>query len=248
MLIAGGLGLEPSMECTRYAVVSQACDLLHHNLTTDGEPFVELLPLRDAVTPEGNFRNLKNPRRLQFELLHTSRGSVLHEANIHELIRCRREKLAMVRPSAEWSITGPEITMLKEWLSRRHRRPALPDAFNNGITRTDRKDRKFRQLAAELIDTVDDIYIRLDPEGELDDSQDGNYAVELLFAVRKIEDEEWWNTHTVAEELVCLLAGVDVVDERSLEFRVEYSDRITLGELKDYKLWDFDRVSYAGME
>src|SRR5438034_1115805 len=65
-------------------VTSQDCDILHDNLSA--EPWVELIAITVAEKEDGNFLNLRNPRRLQL-YLNLNGERRLMEATIHD--RCR---------------------------------------------------------------------------------------------------------------------------------------------------------------
>jgi len=227
-------------DASRFLVVSQPCDLVCPNFTHIGEPYVMLLPLSPEPTPDGNLRNLKNPRRLQLEVSHRALGAVLHEANVHELSKAAREHLAGLHPSAEWSISKENLRLVTDWLARRFTRSALPDAFNEGLARM---EKRIRSQLLKVVEDVDQVYIRLNPEGE-PTAEEPLYAVELIVAVRQIDGME--RARAASSQLVDLLkTAVPIIDTRAVESRVEFLDRLSLSDVNEYKIWDFERLSHG---
>ena len=212
-------------------VVSQSCDLVHHDLTS--EPWCETLRLKCIPQSNGIFEYGRNARRLH---LNTRLSDTEHacEAFAHDRFVLPRVQLCEQPPLANHFLDDP--TLLADWFGRRYSRPALPDSFNRRI-------KSQIKLLTPLLKAhhvlFRDFYLRLSTTRELPD--DEIYKLKLLLVPEADVDSK--SVQEVTSELQKILSfaspKLDIVDVTILT-----DDKVTLRLLADYIPWDiFDYLT-----
>jgi hypothetical protein len=181
------------------------------HLDESAEPFAEIIlghSIEGALSPSeiGGLTHGKNPRRLCLELLSHPSGEEWFEFRPYDLHRVARERLAELDPDAERFLPEHQVRILSAWLAARFSRTALPDTFNDKLKPL---QKKLNRLYKRLSPSVSAIYIRLQPEGEVEADQ--RYAANLLLAVPESQAADLAEVAEQAGRLANLLreAGID---------------------------------------
>jgi hypothetical protein len=237
--IASLLSLEPLADDDAVIVISQSCDLVHHDF--GHEPFAEiLLAHRLSESPDGNFRYLRNPRYLHFYLQIDSQ-KVAYKAWIWDRYRLPRQQLAVWPPDERRSLfSQAEHDLLISWLVARYERTALPDELQRrlGKIRDDLKKlvKKLDDVSAVFLEcsdqelNADDVYqLRIKlvmPKDYYDQSERRNKIQQLIMKLTQAFDK---------------CSGVQLEEEPELLSELEFS----LHDARTLRRWnDFDYVSY----
>lgn len=228
-------------EDARLIVISQICDLLHDNL--EAEPFAEVLVAIPLVGgPDGNYLNCRNPRRLHIPVIDTGAMSYM-SARRMDVYPIPRQLLNELNPDPHRKLEDKVITTLAHWLAMRYFRAALPDNFEARLRRNGAREGIRKTLKAVTGD-VEAIYIGLAPYAEIADDQP--YSV-VIFAVMEVEHfqnvERKKRSAEALEALVTALSNCDGIDVADYELIPE--NEMTLDDVKDLVLWNFDDLSYA---
>ena len=162
-------------------VVSQSCDLVHHDL--ESEPFAEIVIGRPVGSANGNLTDGKNPRRLHLRIRSISAEQVV-EIVPADHYRIDREQLVRIMPDGQKVLSDRERRTLANWLAGRYQREALPTAFNQRIARSQKKrDKIYRRLSKR----VSALLVKLTPNKELPDHEP--YHI-LLLALVPADDHD----------------------------------------------------------
>lgn len=167
-------------DATIVILVSQSCDIANNKIKE--EPFVEALVCNIINKLDGNFTNNKNPRKHHTQLLRkTSDSEVLSPLFIESLafrkIQIPKPFFVNKTPDEDTRIEEEQLNHLKNWLSARYTRPALPTEFNNRVDAIDEKDKR-KQKAKKLNKHLSGLYVEIEPDSEIRD--DENYSINLL--------------------------------------------------------------------
>jgi hypothetical protein len=112
------------------AVISHDCDLA---ATPAKEPNVEVILGRLIDSPDGNFAHAKNARKLHIPFINENRKQQWIELIATEKSAVGKTELAAFVPRTDLSLDRAGHSTLQQWLARRYRRAAFPDAFENRL-------------------------------------------------------------------------------------------------------------------
>ena len=229
---------EPDDACI---VVTQSCDLLHHNIQQ--EPYVELLLARPLTgPPDSRLRNRRNPRRRHFDL--SVRGQrVGYEAQAwRRCYRLPRTVLARYQPDPERCVPDElSLRLLLEWVAGRYTRSALPSVFQH---RLEPVQKKLRKWVANLTE-ASLLFIALSSEDELHEAE--TYRVAVILVLPEDEYAQMAKREAMEqllEDLRKLLKqcpGIEWNDDSQVQSEAE----ISLADLRSLLRWEeLDYVSY----
>ena len=175
-------------------VVSHDCDIANDVLEL--EPNIELMPVFQIETPDGNKKGGKNPRELHLCLV----GLDGNEMGWYSLTASSRLVVAKRELSPDGPISGwvdPEqLHELQDWLAARFRRHALPDTLMSRLSGSIKDlERRLRKKGREIIG----IWLGYEPREELDVDEPYEIDLYVVFSV-EIEDAE-----SVAQDLIARL-------------------------------------------
>lgn len=219
-------------------VITQTCDLLKCDL--DKEPYVEVIPLKILGTalPSGNNAHGKNPRRLEISVdFNGTINTCALEANKRFFVR--HELLSEIKPFVHIH-DAATVECLRYWIIARYNRAAFPDTFNNRVSGADLK--KLIKLFNNL-ELITGIYLKLDPMDEL--PKDRNYYLEiiLLMGHKNFSDPVIHQKYTAyctdIQSIIKNFQGVDLDRVQLVSKSI-----ITLNEYDEYKLWDYNYLSF----
>ncbi|MGA3696362.1 hypothetical protein ACPAVH_10870 [Enterobacteriaceae bacterium TYF_5] len=130
------------------------------------EPWVNVLIAKKIDTPNKQFQNNRNERKLHFFVMNDG-NSEAFEVNASSIIQFERNKLLELSKNIHYQIENDSSFSLKHWLAERFRRDVWPDAFNNSIKSAEKRLKKFYD---RWNDYLSGIYLKLDtweekPEG-----------------------------------------------------------------------------------
>jgi hypothetical protein len=239
---ARGLGAQvPILGAEDFAcVITQDCDVLHHSF--DDEPIAEALIIRhvDASSRNGNYWHGKNPRRIQFEL-EVGGNLRLYEAKAPEKITLDRRLLLRFQPADSPMVTAVVIRDLVHWVTKRYRRAAFPDAFNERVGPAAARIVKAIRKGNEFITGL---FIRVQPTEEI--PPDTSYQV-VLFATMLLKDpdsiEQEQEAIQAFSEIVAAMAKCKGIE--LLEAELVPEDQFTIADLREYPRWDYAYLSLA---
>lgn len=216
-------------------VITQTCDLVND---VEKEPFFEVMVVRPIdSSPAPEFQHGKNSRRLEVAL--DIEGVVRNcGVSIHERFFVRHEILADLHP-VETIRNETTKALLTKWLTSRYNRAAFPDAFDR---RWKARKKQIEALMKQLY-LVKDVYIRLDPFGELGD--DSEYGVEicLLMDAKNYDEASVYDQYdALRKQLEDQLARCKGLDVRAVD--LVSTAGFTIQELQQYVRWDYSQMSF----
>jgi len=182
--------LEPQQELpdgARLLVISNSCDLVH-----DGPDFprAEVLEVRTVPVSDPQLLKIGSPRAIQFGTsVAPNSAIVVWEAQVSRRHYFQRKHLATLLPDKTISMRTPQdgpsgrplsADRLARWLGRQYDRPVLPSEFNR---RRFPNRGKIRDCVRKLVKLgAEELYFRLDPEGEVDPKEVYDLQVLAVFA------------------------------------------------------------------
>lgn len=207
-------------------VITQDCDIVHTK--TEDEPFVEFI-IGDP-TSDKSCKNGKNPRKL-----HLENNEKTFEFIVHNRFFVKKEKLSDYKftDSNELGIlTAENKKILKKWLGNRYIRAAFPDEFNKRLSKTNINK---KLLDKTISSKVSHIFFEVE-DRELSEKE--TYTLNVMVVVdasdsEKIQIEEAYD-HCFAD-----IKGIESF------VRVVTEDEVTLKDLRNYKRWDKDSISFS---
>jgi len=228
-----------SIDETVVILVSQSCDIANNNNAE--EPYVEVLVCKTINGPNGNFTHNKNPRKIHTELLRrTSDSNVLSS----QFIECMAFKKVLVpkaffvgkTPDDDTRIEEEQLNHLKNWLSARYTRPALPTEFNNRVDAIDKKDKR-KKKAKKLNKHLSGLYVEITPNSEIEENE--NYSVNLLGLLSPAFNGEIEEPKASVEEIADIfkLAGMDASSA------VLKEDQVSIATFRRFKRLYYDDLS-----
>lgn len=221
-------------------VVTQTCDLVSD---VKKEPYFEVICLRPLDRPpSGDHLHGKNSRRLELTLDIPGIPQNYWFIQAYERFFVRHEILKDISPIFK---IDDDITrnLLIDWITKRYNRTAFPEAFEQRW-----KERK-KQIEGIIrqFELVQDIYIRMEPFGEIDAVEEYKVEIILLMDADDFDNPETHKEYSVLcrqlEDHFNSCAGIDieVINLRS-------NADISIKEIQSYKRWDFDYFSYRDPE
>jgi len=230
-------GLEPPGQGSLAVVASHDCDVVSRSFATESK--VELLWALPVENEDGTFSRARNPRRLHL-LARGAAGSLALEFKAEHRFAFTRRVLLDSVPRTDLQLDSVARAILATWLSRRFKRTALPDSFNDRLRALEWKLRKALKRSAT---NIENLYIALDRE-EL--PADQPYRV-ILRAVMRADDFGEPERRVVAQECLDELVGIlgksqgILVEQADLDTEAEF----TLDDERQMLRWDFDWMSLA---
>lgn len=229
-----GRGLLPAQSDDGvWCVLTQDCDLVHHDLP--GEPKVEVVFARHVDQPNKGYTWSKNARELHLRDETLAQSMAFHTRDRETIPRWL---LGDFKPN-ERSLHIDSIKLLVRWVSRKYYRAAFPRAFNDRIgKKTDDKIKKLLQKSPGHFHEIH-IQIRLD---ELPDDQDYNAIILCIAADDALEtDKAYEETIELGGKFRALLQACDGINV--VECEVKSRDEVTLEDLDPMQRWDFDSIT-----
>jgi len=213
-------------------VVTQDCDIVHEKTE---EPFVEFII--GNTTEDKSCKNGKNPRKL-----HLVNNEQIVEFIIHNRFFVKKESLLEFKFSNDlFELNSDNKKILKKWLGNRYTRAAFPDEFNNRLRRSKISklvDKVFSSKVSHIFFEVEDVELSPDESYEL------NVLIVLDFdsIYKENPDLDEEKTKDEYEKKFTEAFETDGID---LFLQVVSEDDVTLKDLKKYKRWNMDSVSYS---
>ena len=214
-----------------WVLLTQDCDLVHHDLAS--EPMAEVVFGKEVDKPNKGYTWSKNARELH---LHDE----LLERSLAFQTRYRRtiSRYQLCEFTTVDRLAVANIALLTRWVSRKYFRAAFPDAFNKRVRS---QEKKIRKLLERSPGEFQEIHINVSTE-ELPDDQTYNVIVLCIAAEDTAEDDQdYMATETLGDEfgkLLSLCPGINVV-----ACEVRYRSEVTLDELDPMQRWDFDSIT-----
>ena len=202
-------------------VITQDCDIAHTN--TDDEPFIEFL-LGNATT-DRSCKNGKSPRKLH--LINNDKCLEFCIYNRFFVKKTDIEDFDFLESNVQLSQDNKNI--LKKWLGSRYTRASFPDAFNN------RMSKAFNIADKSISSKVSHIFFHVSDK-ELPSTE--SYKLNALIVV-DTDDEDLKNEIEKKYSDAFDVEGID------LYLSVVTESEVTLNDIKQYKRWSHDSVSYS---
>ena len=198
-------------------VVSQSCDLTQADIAA--EPYAEVIVGHWSHTRSGDLLYGKHPRRLHLPV-QGHEGEETISLLPWQRLRCPRERLAEWEPDPERYLLRADLQVLTTWLAQRYVRGALPNTFNDLLTR---KRKTWEKLRKRLSGHVSGLFVELSPSGELGEGD--HYSVNLLALVPVAQKETLEEAQETVRRLGDLMQelGMDVQASARCEDEVSYA-------------------------
>ncbi len=201
---APALGLDSNAD-DLWVVITQSCDLVHDPL--EDEPWVEIVRASRVGASDGNFEDLKNPRRLH--LTDTKYGTLELRTKDRRLIN--RERLRGLAPDGVLEPTP--LRTLQTFMARRYNRAAFASEFNRRRDGTVRHQGEDNQTMKKRVRKVETAFKKL------------NQNLHMILVTDGVLEEElqpWTDDAALQEPYKFALVGVfdatkEGVNERDLE-------------------------------
>ncbi|MFT2719899.1 hypothetical protein ACMT4L_07835 [Deinococcus sp. A31D244] len=235
LVTAGALPELIIQEQLRCMVITQDCDLVHHNF--EAEPWCEVLLLRSIEEADGNFMWAKSGR-----MLHMSVPTVgEYECSIHDRHRIPRWYLVGHAPDTSMTLDPRTLNLLRQWLARRYARVALPDEFNRRVGSMQKKVMKALEKVGE---DIQEVYLNTQFR-EL--QADEEYLITLIGTM---EDEVYEDTVKQAAVDAALSKAAGLLEKchgvKAVDYEVRAREDVSLSEIDHLRRWDYlDPVSLS---
>ncbi|XZE55769.1 hypothetical protein SH139x_001795 [Planctomycetaceae bacterium SH139] len=220
---------EPGVWC----VLTQDCDLVHHDLS--GEPKVEVVFARHVDKPNKGYTWSKNAREL-----HLRDDSLVQSFAFRTRDRktIPRSQFCKFAPS-EQTLESGNVKLLVRWVSRKYYRAAFPNAFNERIGR--KTDGEIKKLLQKDPGHFHEIHIQVTAK-ELPDDQDYNAIILCIAADEAAADDDLFDaTIELGKKFRALLQSCDGINVSECE--VKFRSETTLEDLEPMQRWDFDSIT-----
>lgn len=214
-------------------VVTQDCDIVHDE--TEEEPFVEFII--GNTTEDKSYKNGKNPRKL-----HLVNNEQTIEFIVHNRFFVKKELLLGFKFSdGLFDLNSDNKKILKKWLGNRYTRAAFPDEFNNRLRKSKISklvDKGFSSKVSHIFFEVEDVELSPDESYEL------NVLIVLDFDSMYRENPDLDEDKT-KDEYEKKFTEAFKTDGIELFLQCLSEDDVTLTDLKKYKRWNMDSISYS---
>ena len=214
-------------------VVSQSCDLVHHDLSN--EPHAVFLLLKKINSVESEYSHGRNPRLIHFPALD---GSAF-DAWAWNQVTIPREELVKHPIGNHLKVDARELRHILDWLAKRFTRVAFPDAFNEALRV---KSNNIRTLLKKKHSLFSEILLRINPFEEIDNGVHYELACYLLMPSALYDDAaKLKDARETASKLERLFedCGIEV-----LECSTVSDAELTYAELQELVRWDFDHLTH----
>jgi hypothetical protein len=216
-----------------WCVLTQDCDLVHHDLS--GEPKVEVVFARHVDEPDKGYTWSKNARELHLRDDTLAQSLAFHTRDRETIPRWL---FCDFLPS-EKSLDSDSIKLLARWVSRKYYRAAFPNTFNNRIGK--KTEDKIKKLLQKSPGHFREIHIQITLD-EFPDNQDYNTIILCIAADDALESDEAYDATTeLAKKFRALLQACDGINV--VECEVKSRAEVTLEELDSMQRWDFDSIT-----
>lgn len=216
-------------------VITQDCDLVHHNF--EAEPWCEVLLLRSIEQADGNFMWAKSGR-----MLHMSVPTVgEYECSIHDRLRIPRSHLVKYAPDTSMTLDTRTLNLLRQWLARRYARVALPDEFNRRVGSVQKKVMKALEKVGE---DLEEVYLNTQFQ-EL--PADEEYLITLIGTMQDETYEDTVKQGAVDAALARAAALLETCPGvKAFDYEVRARKDVSLSEIDHLRRWDYlDPVSLS---
>jgi len=231
LVAKGSLPAQPGDDI--WCVLTQDCDLVHHDLS--GEPKVEVVFARHVDEPDKGYTWSKNARELHLRDDTLAQSLAFHTRDRETIPRWL---FCDIVPS-EKSLDSDSIKLLARWVSRKYYRAAFPSAFNNRIEK--KTEDKIKKLLQKSPGHFHEIHIQITLD-ELPDDQDYNAIILCIAADDALEsDKAYEATIELAKKFRALLQACDGINV--VECEVKSRAEVTLEDLDPMQRWDFDSIT-----
>jgi len=218
-----------------FLVITQTCDLLHHDL--DVEPYFEVLRLTiNESEPSQDYIGGKNSRMIHFQDDLNGKISTL-TAKPFERFIVDRELLPKLSPNG--SISDENRRVINSWITKRYNRTAFPDSYDL------RWKKRFKPIEKVIkrLKLVKDIYISIIPFEEIDDSDEYRIEIVLLMGHDDFNDPDTYAEYSkYLEQLEAQFSKCEGLDLEVIELRPDTD--MTVSELESMRRWDYSYLSY----
>ena len=205
-------------------VITQDCDIVHQK--QEEEPFVEFII--GNLTQDKSCKNGKNPRKL-----HLENDEQLFEFNIHNRFFVKKVLLSGFDfPDVLYKLTNDNKKILKKWLGNRYTRAAFPDEFNKRLFNT----RISKFIEKSISAKVSHIFFEVE-DRELQNNE--IYELNIMVVVDTENNNEKEKIEDAYAEFFDAIEGINNT------LRVVTENEITLKDLRNYKRWDKDSISFS---
>ena len=214
-------------------VVSQSCDLVHHDLGK--EPSAVVLLLKSIESGSLELMHGRNPRLLH---LATCDGQWF-EAWAWNQTSIPRDALASKNASREMKLDPSVLRCVLDWLAKRFTRIAFPDNFNDTLNP---KSNAIGKLLKKNHQHFSEILLNISPFDELETGQRYELACYLLMERERHDDPAALaQARAIAAKLEKLFVdcGIDVLACSAVSEGV-----LTVAEFNELLSWDFDHLTY----
>lgn len=214
-------------------VVSQSCDLVHHDIAN--EPHAVFLLLKQIDSVESEYSHGRNPRIIHFPTLDESS----FEAWAWNQVTIPREELVKHPLDGHLLVDARELRYILDWLAKRFTRIAFPDAFNESLRA---KSSNIRTLLKKKHSLFSEILLRVDPFDEIGEGEIYQLACYLLMPADIHDDAaKLKEAREVASKLERLFEGCGI---EILECSTVSESELTYAELQELVRWDFDHLTH----
>ena len=219
-------------------VVTQVCDLLHHDIIK--EPVAEVLLIKlVGGDPDGNFVNCRSTRDLHLPVTSTDESKKHIRARRIDVRPIPRALLQELVPDPAVMLSPKALMILQRWLALRYQRAALPDTFEERATPA---KPQIRHALRQVPHEIDALYIALSSHDELQGGS--SYEIALVGVMRVenfIDDSKKTRATKALESLAAAFGKCEGIEVA--EYSIESAGTITLDDIEDLVLWNADDLS-----
>ena len=214
-------------------IVTQSCDLVHHNL--QNEPSAVVLIMKYINSGDPGLMHGKNPRAIHVQ---ASDGTWL-EAWAWNQVVVPRDHLAEKDVTAKIEVAPTTLRCVLDWLAKRFTRIAFPDDFNDSLNP---KSNAIGKLLKKNHTLFSEILLYVTPFEDLEDGQHYELACYLLMPPDVHDDsEQLKKARALAAKLEELFTkcGIGVSECSPVSEAI-----LTVAELNELVRWDFDHLTH----
>ena len=239
MIVPASLLLEglpdgsPTTKADFAMVVSQSCDLVHHDHVN--EPSAAILVLKSVDAGNADVMHGRNPRHLHFQTL----DGIWLEARAWNQTTIPREILAMKEISGEIRISSKVLRVVLEWLAKRFTRIAFPDGFNDALKPNSNAIGKLLKKNHQLFS---EILMNISPFNDLETGQHYEVACYLMMEAEIHDDpKQLAEARAIAAKLEKQFedCGMEVLVCSPVSEGV-----LTVAEFNNLLNWDYDHLTH----
>lgn len=213
-------------------IVSQSCDLVHHDLNQ--EPYAMILVLKSASSGSSEFMHGRNPRRLHFQ----TSENCWFEAQARNQTTISRKILATKEIGEEIKLSPVVLRIILEWLAKRFTRIAFPDDFNAALAP---KSKALGKLLKKHHHLFSEILINVFPFTDLNQGERYQVACYLLMKAETHDNQDHLTeARAVADNLERLFEECNIIVEVCTT--VSEND-MSIAEFNQLLNWDYDHLT-----